>query len=276
MLVTNNIYQIKIKFDITEKIKRFVYVYLITGKYCYLIDSGVDGSEKQISAYMKKIGRDIKEIKAIFLTHSHPDHIGGAAAIKQITGCNIYASKEACRWSEDIDLQYKERPILNFYTLVNSSIKIDNIIENNQVIYLEPEISILPIFTPGHSHDLVSYLFQEKETIFIGDLIPTKNDLPIIVDYDASIFSLYKVLELKGVRWYCPAWDRSYHDIEIKAVITTGIKILQQLKQTVHELKNNQVDNNDLVSLVYQKLGIDESIYNPLFQRSILACYETK
>lgn len=114
MEIIENVHQIKIEFSITEKIKRFVYIYLITGKSCYLIDSGVKGSEKIISTYMKQIGRNIKEIKAIFLTHSHPDHIGGAAAIKEITNCTIYANDRTRRWSENIDLQFKERPIPNF------------------------------------------------------------------------------------------------------------------------------------------------------------------
>lgn len=46
MEIIENVHQIKIEFSITEKIKRFVYIYLITGKSCYLIDSGVKGSEK--------------------------------------------------------------------------------------------------------------------------------------------------------------------------------------------------------------------------------------
>ena len=88
------------------------------GQSCYLIDSEVYDSEEQIVQYMKTIGRDISEIKAIFLTHVHPDHIGTAAWFREHTSCKIYASQGECAWMENIDLQYQERPISNFYKTV--------------------------------------------------------------------------------------------------------------------------------------------------------------
>ena len=87
------VHQIKIDFHVTEQICRFVYVYIIEGKSLYLIDSGVSGCEKQIIDYLNTIGRSVSEIKGIFLTHAHPDHIGSAAWFQEHTGCKIYASE---------------------------------------------------------------------------------------------------------------------------------------------------------------------------------------
>lgn len=42
------VHQIKIDFNVTEQISRFVYVYVIEADSLYLIDSGVFGAEKQI------------------------------------------------------------------------------------------------------------------------------------------------------------------------------------------------------------------------------------
>ena len=134
MKISNHVHQIRINFSVTEQVKRYVYVYLITGKHCYLVDSGVAGCEQIISEYMSQIGRRIEEIKGIFLTHAHPDHIGGAAAIQRISGCKIYASHEEKRWIEDIELQFKERPIPNFYTLVKESVKVDTIVEEGNIL----------------------------------------------------------------------------------------------------------------------------------------------
>ena len=43
------VHQIQIDFHVTEKISRFVYVYIIEADSLYLIDSGVFGCEKQMS-----------------------------------------------------------------------------------------------------------------------------------------------------------------------------------------------------------------------------------
>ena len=73
------VHQIKIDFRVTEQVSRFVYVYILEADSLYLIDSGAFGCEKQIMDYLYTIGRNKDEIKGIFLTHAHPDHIGSAA-----------------------------------------------------------------------------------------------------------------------------------------------------------------------------------------------------
>lgn len=43
MKITENVHLIRQDFFVTPKVKRYVNIYLIMGKYCYLIDSGVSG-----------------------------------------------------------------------------------------------------------------------------------------------------------------------------------------------------------------------------------------
>jgi len=59
------VHQIKIDFNVTEQIKRFVYAYILETESLYLIDSGVYGSETKIMNYLDTIGRNISEIKRI-------------------------------------------------------------------------------------------------------------------------------------------------------------------------------------------------------------------
>lgn len=79
MVIKMKVHQLKIDFNVTESVKRFVYVYIIEAKYCYLIDSGVYGCEKRITNYLESKGLKPNDVKGIFLTHAHPDHIGSAA-----------------------------------------------------------------------------------------------------------------------------------------------------------------------------------------------------
>lgn len=119
------IHQVKINFNVTPEIKRFVYVYIIAGeKGCYLIDSGVAGSETIIEKELTQMGRSISDVKALFITHAHPDHIGGAAVLKRASGCQIYASAGEASWIANIDLQFKQRPIPDFYQLVQRILSI--------------------------------------------------------------------------------------------------------------------------------------------------------
>lgn len=61
------IQQIKIDFNVTPQIKRYVFVYLIgTDTGCYLIDSGVAGSEHIIEKKVIESGYHPSDIKAIF------------------------------------------------------------------------------------------------------------------------------------------------------------------------------------------------------------------
>lgn len=94
MKISSRVHQIRIDFCVTEQVKRYVYVYLLEGTQgCYLIDSGTAGAENDIEAYMKSIGRE--PLKAVFLTHAHPDHIGAAHALQDKTGCRVYAGARA-------------------------------------------------------------------------------------------------------------------------------------------------------------------------------------
>ena len=67
MEICNHVHQIRIDFNVTEDVKRYVYVYLLTGSSCFLIDAGVAGASREIENYMETIGRRLEEIEGIFL-----------------------------------------------------------------------------------------------------------------------------------------------------------------------------------------------------------------
>ena len=47
---------------------------------------------------IRKLGFDLMNIKKIFLTHAHMDHDGAARALKEMTGAELYLSKEDEDW----------------------------------------------------------------------------------------------------------------------------------------------------------------------------------
>jgi hydroxyacylglutathione hydrolase len=65
----------------------FVNAYLIEmGSGLALVDTGIGGQERRILAQAREVGG---EIKLIFITHAHGDHIGSAAALKRLTGAPV-------------------------------------------------------------------------------------------------------------------------------------------------------------------------------------------
>ena len=72
-------------------IDRFVNSYIVFGETITLVDTGVAGSEDRIFDEIRAAGRDPAEIVLIVLTHSHPDHIGAARAIREKTRCSVAA-----------------------------------------------------------------------------------------------------------------------------------------------------------------------------------------
>lgn len=273
MKITGNVHLIRQDFFVTPKVKRYVNIYLIMGKYCYLIDSGVSGSEKIIGEYLHSIGRKLSDIKGILLTHAHPDHAGGAAAIKRITDCKIYAPMLEAEWIADIDIQYQQRPIPNFYTLLSESVKVDVPLKEGAIVTLEDGLQIAAIATQGHSHDSMSYLLNNN-VIFTGDAIPTAHDLPIFVDYKQSLDSLDRIKELPDVQYFCPAWDEVYDKLKLEEAIANSKKMLFKLKNAVQQVENEckLYDEQEKLLKIFEQADILQYAGNPLVIKSIDAC----
>jgi len=134
MMINSQVHLIRKEFFVTPQVKRYINIYLILGKYCYLVDTGVAGSHTIIEEYLKSINREMMDIKGIFLTHSHPDHIGAAAEIQRQTKCEIYAPMEELSWIENIQQQFSERPKPNFFKLLSESEKLQEIYKRADIL----------------------------------------------------------------------------------------------------------------------------------------------
>ena len=54
----------------------------------------------------------------------------------------LYASQGERAWIENIDQQYQERPIPNFYKLAGKSTKVDMTVQDEDLIPLEENLNI--------------------------------------------------------------------------------------------------------------------------------------
>lgn len=251
----------------TEQVKQCVYV--------YLIDSGVYGSERIISDYISNIGRDIPELKGIFLTHSHPDHIGAAAQPKTMTNCRIYASKGERCWIENIDLEYRKRPIPNFYQLAGTaSVKVDQILSHRETVSLEPNLQIEVISTGGHSMDDISYLLREPGVLFPGDAISVPGDIPIYIDSQKSLKSLNLLYKLSdAMQFFVLHGIRLISDVKISRAVENGIRLIESLECNINCFiqENLNLTAEQYTALLCEKMQTPQYLNNPLFKRTVIS-----
>jgi glyoxylase-like metal-dependent hydrolase (beta-lactamase superfamily II) len=136
-----------------------------------VIDPGPD-----IPAHLARVAEAAREhgpLQAILITHGHPDHIAGAAALRTLTGAPVLA------WSRE------------------GSPVADILLADEQVLPVgsrRPQDRRLRVLhTPGHRFDHVCFLLEDAQAIFAGDLvagvgtvviIPPEGDL---LDYLASL-----------------------------------------------------------------------------------------
>jgi glyoxylase-like metal-dependent hydrolase (beta-lactamase superfamily II) len=65
-------------------------VYLVvTGGGVVVVDTGIPGNSTRILVALESLGFRAADLRAIVLTHWHPDHVGSAAALRQATGAPV-------------------------------------------------------------------------------------------------------------------------------------------------------------------------------------------
>lgn len=255
-----------------KKLERFVYSILIFGETVTLIDSGVKGCHERIFDYVVRQGRNIDEIGCLILSHSHPDHIGSAGQIKKATGCKILAHEAERVWMEQIEVQNEERPVPGFFDLVDSSIKLDGFVENNQNLDLGRGLSLQCFHTPGHSKGSISLLMREEGVIFTGDCIPVEMDIP---NYD-NFHDLKKSLNfLKGfqdIKVMLSSWsDPVYDKMKMREIIEKGEDYLSRIDIVVKKYYLHRQADMSSCRNVIAELGLPSVFVIPMVHRAFLS-----
>jgi glyoxylase-like metal-dependent hydrolase (beta-lactamase superfamily II) len=59
-----------------------------------VIDTGMPGTAEKIVEFLRTLGRAPSDVRTIAITHADPDHIGGVARLKELTGASVAVHAE--------------------------------------------------------------------------------------------------------------------------------------------------------------------------------------
>ena len=171
--------------------------YLITsGNELALIDTGLGLGADEILENICGHGFDPSKLSHVLLTHTHLGHWGGAVAIREKTGAQMWAPSEGVYWMEHVD---EDRTIWQNLeqsrwpkSLNPQPCTPDHTFGDGDSIPFGDGV-VKTILVQGHTRDSTCFLFETdgKRAMFSGDVVFYGGALGII-NADGSNLSDYR------------------------------------------------------------------------------------
>lgn len=161
--------------------------YLLGTGDAVLVDPGspLDGEnerlERALAVARERLGR---KVTAIWLTHHHPDHIGGVERLRRSLGVPVLAHP------------------LTAERVAARGIRVDGELLDGQRIVLagDPSMTVLVVHTPGHARGHLCFLEESQRSVLAGDLVAGLGTIvvdPPEGDMDDYLGSLGKLASLR-------------------------------------------------------------------------------
>jgi glyoxylase-like metal-dependent hydrolase (beta-lactamase superfamily II) len=156
-----------------------------------LIDTLFDTDAGLILDQMKRMKRKAEHLKCILLTHAHRSHLGGLAALKDLSDAKVYCHPlekdivEGKRTAQPVPI-LPMRPVRDYWPVYHLQLgaalglgkhppcKVDDSLGDRQRLEGGKKLGpIEVIHTPGHSPGHCAFYLQEHLVLFAGDAIAT-------------------------------------------------------------------------------------------------------
>lgn len=196
-----------------------------------VIDTGVAGQWKALPSELAAMGRSLADVRAVLLTHGHPDHIGFAERMRRERGTPVWVHEaDAALARGEVPNPAKGMgpmrilPLLSFlwYTARNGGLRTSPLLE--VATYGDGATLDLPgsprvVLTPGHTPGSAALHVEALDAVFAGDALCTlvvttgqrgPRIAPFTADEEQALSSLDRLAEIPA-RWVLPghgeAWD---------------------------------------------------------------------
>ncbi|MCB2207813.1 MAG: MBL fold metallo-hydrolase [Bacteroidetes bacterium] len=193
------------------------HVYLVIAeKEFFLVDTGTKGNENKIVKAITSRGLNIEALKFIFLTHTHYDHAGCAAFLKEKSGAKIIIHESEAdklkagfhRVPDGTNPLFKVisfmgkrvSKLYNVFQPVEPDIVFGNVLDLNML-----GVNGRIIHTPGHTSGSSSLIFENNA--FVGDsLFNIMHKIyPPFANDEAALLESWKKLLKQNAELYYPA-----------------------------------------------------------------------
>lgn len=140
-------------------------------KEAMVIDPG--GEPERIAETLDILGANLKYI---FLTHCHADHIGGIAELKKLKGGKILVSRP-----DSEGLYNKDINLAEFINMELPELEADSRVDDEDLIHIG-DMEFRIIATPGHTKGGLCLYSEKQGLVFTGDTMFSgtwgRTDLP--------------------------------------------------------------------------------------------------
>ena len=155
----------------------YTYLFVDTGKHKVLVDIGAGNvfpTTGRLLQNMRAAGIEPGEIDTVFITHAHPDHIGGNLDKE---GSPIFLNASYYIWKDEWDFWFSEVAFEKTNEMFVKIARTNLEPIKDRVKFLNHDSEILPgisvIAAPGHTpgHFVVSIASGDEQLLYIGDTV---------------------------------------------------------------------------------------------------------
>jgi glyoxylase-like metal-dependent hydrolase (beta-lactamase superfamily II) len=187
------------------------HVYLLDGGDEYaLIDCGMAAGRSldRIAENILREGLDLTRLRTLILTHYHMDHAGGAAAVRERFGLQVWAPRgavAALRTGDEAAVALDVAKAAGFYAADYrfTPVAVDRELDEGDRLRVG-DLELEVIDTPGHCDGHVSYLMRgrERRALFAGDAVFSGGRVVWQNIHDCSVpATIASIQKLRGVEF---------------------------------------------------------------------------